>query len=165
MVPSHLFQFIFLCFSATHIYQRANGYKLGRTERSRGCWIPLCFYPCGTLKTSLQTSLTIPNETLRQASACHSLAPVSHLHLHTVISVLSWVCCAKKRITHTYEGHMTPFWFLSSFPALSSHIFKQPSQTTIITLSEGLAHPPTCQPSLKPKPLKRLLTSSIFVWP
>lgn len=157
MVPSHLFQFIFLCFSATHIYQRANGYKLGRTERSRGCWIPLCFYPCGTLKTSLQTSLTISNETLRQASAF----TFTYRHKCIILSVL----CKKEDNTYEgHEGHRTPF-VLNSILFSSALISKQPSQTTIITLSEGLAHPPTCQPFLKPKPLKRLLTSSIFVWP
>lgn len=128
MVPSHLFQFIFLYFSATHTYQRANGYKLGRTHRSRGCWKTFCFYLCGTSKPTLQTSLTISYETLRLASPCHSLATVSDLLLHSRCIILS-VSCKKQDDASIWRTDDIVLISILHFPALSFHIFTEPSQT------------------------------------
>lgn len=67
---SSLFQFIFLYFSATHIYKRANGYMPGQTERFQ----------------RRPDSIEFPSA--RHVKA-HSLATISHLILHTRCNTLT----------------------------------------------------------------------------
>lgn len=129
MVPSHLFQFIFLYFSASHMHQRANGYKLERTEVEG---LPDFIWFLSVV-------------TLRLASPCHFLATVSDLLLRSRCIILSVRCDLTVLDTVLIS--------ILHFPALSRHIFRAFSDP-IITLSEGLAQPLTCQPFLRPKPLK-----------
>lgn len=130
-------------------------HKLGRPERSKGCSIPICCDLCGTSKSTFQTSLT--GDTMASLPLL-----VLRDHLRYTL-VCQWVyhpdCTVRKRRWYIYmKDRRQCFDFYPPFSSsLFSH-FHRASTNAVITISEGLAHPLTCQPFLKLKPLKWLLT-------
>lgn len=166
MVPSHLFQFIFLHFPATPISRWANGCEQGQTE----VWglldyiLPARFHLCGTSsKTTLQTPLTILGGNygelliaILKLSFQFSSGFTKYAYHDDICSMYmvymfnQYTYMQYMYIVYTHTHWDFVFWLLSS-------VFTEPSKP-VITLSEGLALPLTCQPVLKLQPLKWLLT-------